>query len=515
MSSPLIRTSLVLGLATASLAAQTAQERLAAPLALSVSEAFRMGFSVSGAGARAMGMGGAFVGVADDGTAASFNPAGLAQLRTFEASLVMRQSSFGLDLDRTTLPVGDKVAPYALAYDHSHGETPKEPQFVSLAVPFTVGGRNMVVQASRQRMFAMDLDYNRAWREDQTDSSGAYRNLAESTSQRGDLTRWNLAAGMELNPRILFGAAWNHWGGAWSFDASAHGRTDSGGRFSLRKDAWAHLNQDSKLSGQNWTLGLLWRSDQVRVGVAYQTAFTAKFRYAGDYRFLSENGLDVYQLEGPIEVGSRAYEVHWPEVFSAGVSYRPHPQWLVALDWSRTPWDKMRIHAPGTLFDGNHFLDPAPMDQVHVIDPENPPSKPFPGAGSPVNATTLRLGAEHLLFVKRWIVPVRIGGFIEPQPLRDPITHENRVLRGFTFGTGVKAGNLTFDMAWKFARSKRMTGQLVTPLSIGNPDSDGYAVMDAPERESIQTREFVASLIYQFKGEAVRRAFRWLLVTGE
>ena len=51
-------------------------------------------FSVSsppnpvGSGARAMGMGGAFVAVADDATAASWNPAGLIQLQTPEMSAV-------------------------------------------------------------------------------------------------------------------------------------------------------------------------------------------------------------------------------------------------------------------------------------------------------------------------------------------------------------------------------------------------------------------------------------------
>ena len=41
-----------------------------------------------GSGARALGMGGAFIGVADDATAASWNPAGLIQLEKPELSIV-------------------------------------------------------------------------------------------------------------------------------------------------------------------------------------------------------------------------------------------------------------------------------------------------------------------------------------------------------------------------------------------------------------------------------------------
>ncbi|MBK5257140.1 MAG: hypothetical protein JJE39_14010 [Vicinamibacteria bacterium] len=48
----------------------------------------RNSFSPVGTGARGLGMGGAFIAVADDGTAASFNPAGLSQLRRSEISLV-------------------------------------------------------------------------------------------------------------------------------------------------------------------------------------------------------------------------------------------------------------------------------------------------------------------------------------------------------------------------------------------------------------------------------------------
>ena len=47
-----------------------------------------------GSGARAFGMGGAFLARADDATAASWNPAGLSYLRAPELSLVGVHNSF-------------------------------------------------------------------------------------------------------------------------------------------------------------------------------------------------------------------------------------------------------------------------------------------------------------------------------------------------------------------------------------------------------------------------------------
>ena len=48
----------------------------------------------AGSGARALGFAGAFTGIADDATAASWNPAGLIQLKRTEVSAVYRYSSF-------------------------------------------------------------------------------------------------------------------------------------------------------------------------------------------------------------------------------------------------------------------------------------------------------------------------------------------------------------------------------------------------------------------------------------
>ena len=60
------------------------------PIGTLLSEQSRNAFTVEGAGARALGLGGAFIAVADDATAVSFNPAGLAQLLNPEVSFVTR-----------------------------------------------------------------------------------------------------------------------------------------------------------------------------------------------------------------------------------------------------------------------------------------------------------------------------------------------------------------------------------------------------------------------------------------
>src|SRR5258708_36399105 len=90
----------------------------------------RNSFSPIGAGARGLGMGGAFIAVADDGTAASFNPAGLAQLRRTEFAVVGFTDLLTSDL---TVPKGTETVTTSSHARH------QRPDFAGLALPFEVG----------------------------------------------------------------------------------------------------------------------------------------------------------------------------------------------------------------------------------------------------------------------------------------------------------------------------------------------------------------------------------------
>src|SRR5260370_7758382 len=103
----------------------------------------RNSFNPVGAGARGLGMGGAFIAVADDGTAASFNPAGLSQLRRTELAMV----GFTDDLTSTLLiPIADgSVQSKAAKTRHS------PPDFFALASPFELDPQNLPAHPSYPR----------------------------------------------------------------------------------------------------------------------------------------------------------------------------------------------------------------------------------------------------------------------------------------------------------------------------------------------------------------------------
>ena len=100
-----------------------------------------------GSGARALGMGGAFIGVADDATAASWNPAGLIQLETPEVSIVGAYNRRSEDTTYVAFPEASgpqRVSTYDLNY-------------VSAAYPFKALDRNMIVSLNFQHLY----DFNK------------------------------------------------------------------------------------------------------------------------------------------------------------------------------------------------------------------------------------------------------------------------------------------------------------------------------------------------------------------
>lgn len=104
----------------------------------------------SGSGARALGLSGAFTAVADDATAASWNPAGLIQLERAEASFVYRFSSesHGHTSSDENYRVGnDDFSTYALNY-------------LSAVLPFRLRDRNLVFSANYQEAYDFEQSFH-------------------------------------------------------------------------------------------------------------------------------------------------------------------------------------------------------------------------------------------------------------------------------------------------------------------------------------------------------------------
>ena len=100
-----------------------------------------------GSGARALGMGGAFIGVADDATAASWNPGGLIQLETPEISVVGSCEKRYEERNFAENP----------GASGSYSTSLTDLNYLSIAYPFTLFSKNMVVSLNYQTLY----DFNK------------------------------------------------------------------------------------------------------------------------------------------------------------------------------------------------------------------------------------------------------------------------------------------------------------------------------------------------------------------
>ena len=100
-------------------------------------------------------MGGAFTAIADDATAVSYNPAGLAQLVRPEISAVAQGFTRNLDFRGFTGSVAGTRTAFEDTYNKDRDVALS---FASFAVPWKLGGRNMVLLLSYQKTF--DFTYH-------------------------------------------------------------------------------------------------------------------------------------------------------------------------------------------------------------------------------------------------------------------------------------------------------------------------------------------------------------------
>lgn len=206
----------------------------------SLSYAQNINWNLTGAGARAAGFGGAFIGVADDATAISWNPAGLTQLIDPEFSAVMRYINDSYEFVRmgsgNTLGIGHVV-----------------PNFVSAAYPFNFGSRSIVAGIAYQQM----LDFYSEWEGDGYDGKTT-----------GGVYTMSLGLGAQILPVFSVGVTSNVWTGMYHYEENPTKSDD-----------------DEHFSGFNFNLGAMINLDNlnspipVKIGFGFKSPFDLNSDY--------------------------------------------------------------------------------------------------------------------------------------------------------------------------------------------------------------------------------------------
>lgn len=430
----------------------------------------RTTMTIQGVGARPMGLGNAFTAVADDATAVSYNPAGLAQLIEPECTFVgyharrsYQDSDYRFAFQGRPLTYGQDAATFQTT----------QPLFAAYTLPLRIWGRNVVVQASHQRLF--DMEHRSESQPLVVDAAGqTVQRSVKSISQDGRMNVASLAIAADLTPRLLAGFSLNRWRGQWtSSGAHAFDASPLGPASGLRVD------QTNAIRGTQWSLGLIWRSENLQLGYTYRAPFLADFNFAARLD-ATVAGTAPGALTSAGSVGLR-----WPGTMAFGMSWRPIPRWMVAADWTRTDWSSARFESDRSELTGMNFFDLR-------ADTRTP------------SARSLHLGTEFLaLHTPGVLVPLRLGWFREPQPDVDTVTGAQRIRHGWSAGLGVRRGRASLDVAWTDARSDRSVSDAITD-GTGDPPALG--------RERIREQRLYVSLGVRFDRDETYRILQWLLV---
>jgi len=436
----------------------------------------RPSFSIVGAGARAAGMGGAFTALADDASAASFNPAGLALLLQPEASVVFDEHARRDDHAPFRALEMDELESYS---GSSSSFSSRGLNFASFTLPFTVAQRNLTFQLSLHRLVDFSFDSDRSFQES-LPAEGPSADLRQTIDQTGDIHTLSVAAAYQVTPRMSLGLTASRWIGDWRFVTSTE-------ETSLEDDevTTVRFSQDNQWRGWNFTVGLLLRYRYLNVGAAYRSPFEGGYRVA--------SGLET-NFETPFEPASAADgTLSWPTSWTVGVAVKPMETWVLTADLAYFDWDDMVFRD----------LDPLGPHEVNFFD-----FKP-PDESSVTSTMARRFGTEYTVFAGRHIIGLRGGYFFEPRPQLLGPSDEKTSNRGLSFGVGWKLGGVSVDLAYQRSTASSRILQFVNPEELAS----GLVEAQAEGRVDSSDERFVVGLLYQFGShERFKDLVRFLFV---
>lgn len=307
-------------------------------------DAVRIVQDEAGFGARALAMGGAYSGVADDYSAIYWNPAGLAQIR--------RSNFFG---EVSHLNFNNAATFQQSLSDESQNYTRLNSLGFAFALPTRRGSFAIALGYNRVKDFDQNLTFSGFNRE----SNGLGFDFGddfylfdkdiyqtEQINEEGGLNQWSIGAGVALSPNFTAGITGNVWDGEseYQFTFLQQDRDDLYRQFPADFDSYM-LSRTIKTDYSGFGLklgGMFSVGNDVRLGgaVGLPTTFTVKENYQANDRIVFDNGdEDVWESDP----GLFEYKVKTPFYFDGGISFSNGALTLAGSaryrDWSQTRFE--------------------------------------------------------------------------------------------------------------------------------------------------------------------------------
>ena len=400
----------------------------------------------AGVGVRAMGMGGAFVGVADDFTAMYWNPAGLAQMQRREVQVSFLRNSRTNDSIFNGTPGRSELT---------------NTRFGSLGFvyPYPVYRGSLVLAAGLTRIKDFDWSLN---------LKGEDQGLAadHALQHEGELALAGVSAAIDVSPAVSLGATL----GLVSGEDEAVNEFDWADL--QNEDEQRFLARDSFTDEYHWTpyavLGVMLRTPRdkprYRLGATFATGGTHKIRYVfrgspSDTGYSSVEYDDGTVEEFPDAELSNTYELALPFEFGVGASAEALPGLTLAGSLHLAEWSQSEYKG-----NDDHGLRADTSFETQYRD-----------------VLRYHFGVEYRVPVVA--LDLRAGYFVDPVPFigpRDPGSDDPPIRieedrRFITLGAGILIDEaMQIDLAWvrgAFKQVEEYSGQY-----SDNVLSEDYAI---------------------------------------
>ncbi|MGE5431461.1 MAG: OmpP1/FadL family transporter [Syntrophomonadaceae bacterium] len=385
---------------------------LAAALLISTGCIFSNGLSLNSIGTRSLGMGGSFIGLANDYTAIYWNPAGIAQLKGNYLGL------FSTDV----IPTGSYKIP-ALGIDAkmkvNHYISPNLMGYISFepAKDFTFALGVYVPAGLGSEWDGKDLLKLSSGTEVEWMSKIAVVDISPAVAYK-------------FNENLSVGAALNIFYGMFDLKKPAG---------MLGPDNKVHVfqfNESSTGLGYGVTLGAHYKLNEM-------LSFGASFRTK---TAVSMSG--TAKNPGMIALGSSESkfdrDVAWPMWIGGGVAFRPIENWVITADAQYSQWSKSEDQFVAK-YDNAKWETALTAAKATVFDLKWK------------DATQIRFGTEYQINNS---FTVRGGYYIDPAPAPDEtynILFPSISYNAVSVGASYKVSSLTFDLGFEYLKGTDRT----------------------------------------------------------
>ena len=340
-----------------------------------------------GLGARTMGMGGAFLAVADDFTTLYWNPAGLAQIRKFELFSSLSHSNRDVETEFKRGRVTES------------GRSKTRPNSIGLVYPLYAarGGFALALGYNRPQNFDSEVAIKGLDPSSKLDSSGF--DVDETTSNSGGIGIWSFGAGVFISKNILLGGSIDFWQGS-SFNELDSAAADINNIDSEIERFAFHDTVDREYSGLGGRIGVLaFAGENVTLGAAVTLPVNLEVNEVWEQQTIVrfDDGEEIVDGDdGPI-----LYDIERPFEFGGGVAIKFLEKRLTLAgdvqftDWTQTEYNPLPADDVKDNF--NQYYD---------------------------NTIRVRTGVEYRIPVIE--TSVRVGYFLDPIPFQGRDIDNNR-----------------------------------------------------------------------------------------